>query len=276
MVVSQNGWSAVWTGLSPTLTSLRWITGKVRSGNVHTIFDYLGERFHKEVEPITKAHSWGWANRSIRGASTLSNHASGTAVDFNAPKHPLGAWGTFKPAQVTAIRRILKDLDGVVRWGGEWSRPDEMHFEIVGSASKVAAVARKIKTAKAPKPSTPSVVKGLVEDSKWGSATTRRAQQVAGTPDDGKVSGQERQHRNRYLTTGWEWVAPGAGKGSQLIARLQQDLKKKGLYKGKIDGIAGPGFWVGFKKAQKEKTIKAAVRRFQMCLNEGRFWTIRK
>lgn len=70
--------------------------------------------------------------------------------------------------------------------------------------------------------------------------------------------------------------APGAGKGSQLIARLQQDLKKKGLYKGKIDGIAGPGFWSGFKKAQKEKTIKAAIRRFQMCLNEGRFWTIRK
>lgn len=278
MAVSQNGWSAVSVGLSPTLKPLRWITGRVRAGNVHTIFDYLGERFHEEVEPITKGHSWGWANRAIRGATVTSNHASGTAVDFNAPKHPLGRRGTFTPKQIQGIRRILKDLDGVVRWGGDYSgRADEMHFEINANAVRVAVLATKIRTLKAspPKPAAKPKPKktGLKADSKWGSDTTRLAQQVAGTPADGRVSGQERQHRVKHLTTGWQWVAPGTGKGSQLIAHLQEDLKRMGHYKGKIDGIAGTQFWVAFKKAQKTKTIRGAIRRFQLCLPHGRFWT---
>ena len=118
----------------------------MRAGDVATIFDYLGQRFNAEVEPITKAHSWGWNYRDIRGATSLSNHASGTAVDYNAPAHPLGQSGTFSSARRGAIRRILGDLNGVVRWGGDYSgRKDEMHFEIVGSAAAVAQVAARIR-----------------------------------------------------------------------------------------------------------------------------------
>lgn len=144
-VASQNGWSAILTS-GVGLVNDRWITGKVRSGDVATIFDYLGQRFNAEVEAITKAHSWGWNYRDIRGATSLSNHASGTAVDYNAPAHPLGKSGTFNAAQQAAIRRILADLGGVVRWGGNYAgRKDEMHFEIVGGASAVAALASRIR-----------------------------------------------------------------------------------------------------------------------------------
>ncbi|HEY9249249.1 MAG TPA: M15 family metallopeptidase [Rariglobus sp.] len=147
MVLSQNGWVAITSGLHPNLTPLRWVTGKVRAGDVHTILDHLGERFNAEVETITKAWSWGYAFRAVRGNADLSNHASGTAVDFNAPRHNLGARHTFTPAQVAAIRRILADLDGVVRWGGDYAlRADEMHFEIVGNTERVAAVAARIRT----------------------------------------------------------------------------------------------------------------------------------
>lgn len=152
MAKSQNGWPAAYkvgntVYDTPPLTKLSWITGSVRSGDVWTVLNEVAKRFNNEVEKINPAHSWGFAPRPIRGSSTtLSNHASGTAVDFNAPAHPLGKSNTFSVAQRAAIRRILKDLDGVVRWGGDYTgRKDEMHFEVVGSAASVKKVADKIR-----------------------------------------------------------------------------------------------------------------------------------
>ncbi|UPU15947.1 L-alanyl-D-glutamate peptidase [Stenotrophomonas virus Jojan60] len=152
MAVSQNGWGAAYqVGNTvrdvPPLTKLSWITGSVRSGDVWTVLNEVARRFNNEVEKINPAESWGYAPRPIRGSSTtLSNHASGTAVDFNAPRHPLGAVNTFSTAQRAAIRRILKDLGGVVRWGGDYTgRKDEMHFEINASAAAVKKVANQIR-----------------------------------------------------------------------------------------------------------------------------------
>lgn len=144
MPTSQNGWP-VYTS-SSSLTDFGWVTGRVRGGDVLTIFDHLCRRFSSEVEPIIRAHSWGYAYRAVRGQmSGFSNHASATAIDLNAPAHPLGVRDTFSGVQVTAIRRILADLDGVVRWGGDYSgRPDEMHFEINANAATVAAVAARL------------------------------------------------------------------------------------------------------------------------------------
>lgn len=149
MGFSQNGWSTLATSLSPDLKVLSWITGRVRAGNVHTLFDLFCERYNKEVEPITQAHSWGHAARAIRGSTVTSNHASGTAIDLNAPKHPLGLSGTFTASQRTALRGLLNDFDGVIRWGGDYAgRKDEMHFEINAPATKVTATVAKLTTAK--------------------------------------------------------------------------------------------------------------------------------
>lgn len=173
MAVSQNGWTAYASGLNLNLASLKWITGKVRRGDVHKLFDLLCARFNREVEPITKAHSWGFAPRPIRGSKTTSNHASGTAIDLNAPKHPLGKRGTFTAAQVKAIRAILKDCGGVVRWGGDYkSRADEMHFEIVGSAAQVKAAVNKLAAKPAPKP-TPAASKIILQRGDKGAKVGR-------------------------------------------------------------------------------------------------------
>lgn len=152
MAKSQNGWPAAYqvgnqVYDTPPLTKLSWITGSVRSGDVWTVLNEVAKRFNSEVESINPAESWGFAPRPIRGSSTeLSNHASGTAVDFNAPRHALGKVNTFSVSQRAAIRKILKDLDGVVRWGGDYTgRKDEMHFEVVGSAASVKKVADKIR-----------------------------------------------------------------------------------------------------------------------------------
>lgn len=141
---SQNGWPVHRT--SAGLRRLPWITGRVLPGDVWTIFDYLCRRFDGEVEAIDPRSSWGWAYRPIRGrTSGFSNHASGTAIDLNAPRHPLGARGTFTAAQRAQIRSIISDLDRSVRWGGDYrGRADEMHFEINDSPQMVGRVAGRV------------------------------------------------------------------------------------------------------------------------------------
>lgn len=163
MAKSMNGWPVYRS--SKGLAPLRWITGRVKPGNVYTILGYLGKRFNDEVEKITPSHSWGYAYRPVRGqVSGFSNHASATAVDFNAPRHPLGRRGTFNRTQETRIHEILRDLDSVVRWGGDYqNRADEMHFEINDTSAAVAAVARKIRKDTIVKKSRPKPVQDSIE-----------------------------------------------------------------------------------------------------------------
>ena len=89
----------------------------------------------QNVEPLVVPGNWGYAYRDIRGASGLSNHASGTAIDLNAPRHPLGAVGTVPAAKRAAIEAKAASLG--LRWGGSYSgRKDEMHAEVVVSHAR--------------------------------------------------------------------------------------------------------------------------------------------
>lgn len=156
MTTSQNGWPAIASYGDPSLTAFPWVSGDVLRGDTWDVFDYLCRRFDAEVQPIRKAASWGYSPRNIIGSfTTLSNHASGTAIDLNADAHPLGATGTFSAAQVARIHSILTDcvVDGVpvIRWGGDYSgRKDEMHFELNlmsngNSPAKLAALASRVR-----------------------------------------------------------------------------------------------------------------------------------
>lgn len=150
MADSQNGYS-----VDPTLnknpfpgTKIVAVPG-VRKGNVATVLHYVGSQFDKNVEKLVNPGCWGYVNRPIRGSTVTSNHASATAIDLNAPKHPLGASGTFSAKQKSEIRKILNYCDGVVRWGGDYSdRKDEMHFEIIKGSTAVSNLAKKIKNDK--------------------------------------------------------------------------------------------------------------------------------
>lgn len=63
--------------------------------------------------------------RNVRGASHLSMHAYGAAIDFDAAHNPLGATHGRMPSDVVALFKA----EGW-RWGGDYSgRKDWMHFE---------------------------------------------------------------------------------------------------------------------------------------------------
>jgi len=146
MATSQNGWSA---NDRSVIASYQLPGGKVamRKGDVSVVLIWVAQRFHESVEKLVWPGNWGYAERPIRGsATTLSNHSSGTALDLNAPRHPLAKVGTFNAAQVRAVRSILDYCEGVVRWGGDYSgRKDEMHFEINANAAAVRRIADKIR-----------------------------------------------------------------------------------------------------------------------------------
>lgn len=57
-------------------------------------------------------------------SNPLSMHAFGLAIDLNTPTNQLGTEGDMDPRVVEIFERW-----GFV-WGGRWSRPDPMHFEL--------------------------------------------------------------------------------------------------------------------------------------------------
>lgn len=79
----------------------------------------------------------------------------------------------------------------------------------------------------------------ITEDGVWGVETTTRAQEVFGTPVDGKVSNQVATFAKKnpgLLSSTFEWENSPKG-GSQLIKAIQ---KKIGMSKSQQDGEMGP------------------------------------
>ena len=243
MAVSQNGYRANDRSL---IASYKVPGGKIsmRKGDVATVLSYVAHRFHSEVEPLKWPGNWGYAERKIRGGSSLSNHASGTAIDLNAPAHYLGARGTFSARQVRAIRKILNDCGGVIRWGGDYrGRKDEMHFEINAGTAAVARVAKAIRAGKKPGPSGGAVSGG------GSSSPTYKA--VTGSTPLVKLYHKGEPVKRIQMAVG----VPADGYfGPSTAAAVAKFQKRHGLA---ADKIVGPDTWRainGGKKAPAKKS----------------------
>lgn len=134
-LVSQNGWDVASVS---DIHYYQLIGGKVglRKGDVATVLLAVADDLQK-LQPAVWPGIWGWYVRPIRGQTTgYSNHASGTAMDWNAPQHPRQSGSRYlgwSASQVTAIHSLLAGkYQHLVRWGGDYvSKPyDPMHFEI--------------------------------------------------------------------------------------------------------------------------------------------------
>jgi hypothetical protein len=148
-MISHNGWPAskdraelgIETFLVPG-TKIKLHCAK----SVAPLLVGFAAEFHELIEPIDEGglDDWGYCFRMVRGSTDkLSNHSSGTAIDLNATRHPLGKVGTFPNEKVPMIRALAKKY-GLI-WGGDYkNRKDEMHFEIALTPAKVAALVEKL------------------------------------------------------------------------------------------------------------------------------------
>lgn len=94
-------------------------------------------------------------------------------------------------------------------------------------------------SAEQPAQEQPAKAEEIAVDGKWGKATTRKLQEVLGTPVDGIVSNQRYKYKQNgtLMNCGygsWEWSAPG---GSAVIKAVQRAC---GMPASKRDGVAGP------------------------------------
>lgn len=156
METSYNGWTASpraadFGGITPLIYKGESFAPGVRSGDVHTVFSWLVLDLDAHVEPVYApgfhaADDWGYSYRQNRNANNLSCHASGTAIDYNATRHPNGKRNTFSPQQIATIRNLLKvNYRSLIRWGGDFTgTPDEMHFEVIGTPGQVATLVRDV------------------------------------------------------------------------------------------------------------------------------------
>ncbi len=99
----------------------------------------FAKEFHESVEPIDQGQldDWGYAFRMTRGSDrVLSNHSSGSAIDLNAIRHPLGKPNTFNKDQCNIICLLITKYG--LAWGGNYKRrKDDMHFEIALNQEQV-------------------------------------------------------------------------------------------------------------------------------------------
>ncbi|MFI9423289.1 hypothetical protein ACIG54_06950 [Streptomyces achromogenes] len=149
---SANGWDVLTARSSGTATydipgaGLRVV---LREGDVGTVLAYVAQRFHYDVTPleVSRGQVIGYSADWRVKADSESNHLSGTALALYPDHYPLGVKGNFFPHQVTAIRDILAELQGVVRWGGDTELPKESAFfiDVPPSSAKLALVAENLR-----------------------------------------------------------------------------------------------------------------------------------
>jgi surface antigen len=198
-------------GQTPKLGAcMVWRKGASLSGSDGAGHVAIVEKIVSATEIVTSESGWNskpfWTKTRKKGDG---NWGAGTGYTF------LGF--IYNPAPCCG------GSDTTANSGGTSSKPSN-----TGSTSKPASTGT----------TTAKVVK-LTVDGKWGKTTTKRLQQIFGTPVDGEVSNQWAAYRasNPGLLSGWDWKEKPNGAGSSLIKAMQ---KWAGMPAKSQDGEWGP------------------------------------
>lgn len=148
MLKSYNGYAASKDPDEIRITSylVKGTDRKLRCAeSVGPLLAAFAAEFHELIEPIDEGiyDDWAYAFRMVRGTTDkLSCHSSGTAIDLNATRHPLGKVDTFPAEKVPMIRALAKKYG--LKWGGDFKRADDMHFEVNVTQAKAQALIKSL------------------------------------------------------------------------------------------------------------------------------------
>jgi hypothetical protein len=156
MPKSQNGWEAIKDQSDKRLKVIRLYRSNIPlrlHKDAAKLLAYVAVRFDNEVSKLRLNNKpgfqdeGGYSYRRIGNSNVFSNHASGTAIDLNWQKFPMFKRNMNKK-QEEACRAIVKDCEGLIRWGGDYKTGvDQMHFEIADKV-KPEAIASFVKRKK--------------------------------------------------------------------------------------------------------------------------------
>lgn len=148
---SGNGWTAsAHLATRPLVVNgVAFLPGIRDDDDVATVLGYVATQYAYRVEPLHNPGCWGYSYRANRNdPNSLSNHASGTAIDCNAPAHPNGTPPThsFTPDQITECHAIVRECAPAIRWGGDYTHTlDPMHWEVNCDAAELHVVAERLR-----------------------------------------------------------------------------------------------------------------------------------
>jgi hypothetical protein len=129
---TQNGWPTLGKDKIERLKvegTDNWID--LAGGPPAIILLHVLRRFSYEIDEFGKKDARGWRKDRKFIAPFESNYLSGTAVEIRPNLYPTGSSGNIFAPQISLIRDILLECEGVVRWGGDdLTRPKEGHFQI--------------------------------------------------------------------------------------------------------------------------------------------------
>lgn len=224
---SYNGWLASpnpadFGGLAKLIVAGESFAPGVRAGDVHIVLQYVAEQLHARVEPVVRpdwhqADDWGFSYKAnVNNPTQLSCHASGTAFDYNATRHPNGKRNTFTGQQYAEIDKILAEVDNSVR---QLRGYDEMHFEICKNEAAITEVARQIHNG----------IKAPV-------TAPRVLQYVSGEP---MMTGDDVKALQRVLAAWYPYLnlVPDGAFGPATAFAVRELQRRAGL---SVDGIVGP------------------------------------
>lgn len=143
---SLNGWQVI-----PDRNDARLHTGTIPGTRIRItahkdalpILLALAAEVHEKVHSLTDNNAQGqdeagYTYRPARGSDAWSNHASGSAIDLNWRLWPMFL-RRMTPVQRRRAKKVTARFDGILTWGGDWSRVDEMHWEISKGVSVMQA-----------------------------------------------------------------------------------------------------------------------------------------
>jgi D-alanyl-D-alanine carboxypeptidase-like protein len=146
VATAQNGWPVVTSAPDFVVDGVDFPNG-VLAGDAQVVFRWLVRQYSKRVEIVHAGGCWGFDHKKISGSDEWSCHAAALAIDINAPAHNMGdpPSHSMSQHQIDECHALERESDGVLRWGGDFSRPDTMHWEVVGTPAQLHKLANKIK-----------------------------------------------------------------------------------------------------------------------------------